>query len=407
MQHARQPSTVYDLTVLASAVARYNVQDAKGSAMDLLREEHAEAIRLVAKESANKPPVPHADKELLKASEGFATKILTLLGIAERSTEMPSSLAAETRAAVSQFADSIRTLKGSEGWMAKPEDIDGMFGIPVSQPEARQTMERELIEVSNALTAPDVPKALKEPITGKESNAVFDAMRTGLFGRSAIAPLIYTEPRPEKHYLFWTPIGENQECAVPDTYSAAEHFRFHAPHNDAHLSHLFALKEKGASAYMDYMDERAFFEAIAVHSEWQIKHALEHDENDFRSELHASLDAYRRNELTPDEFAMWMIGMRAYECRLRAARLVADVLTIHERLPFDAMLEKSMSITGLPKEDAEAEARKYYFLPGLGAVYTLGYRKLLESGITNPMDAIHTPGGVSRTWNDFRTNHGA
>lgn len=405
MEHSRQPSTVYDLTTLASAVARYNVQNLDPTGLDQLKDEHAEAIRLVGSESRHKSPVPHTDKELLKAAEGFASKVLVLLHTAEQSGRVLADMAVDTRLAVGQFVHSLQQLTGKNEWLIPSTEIDSMFGIKVSDAQARSVMAQELDDLRSAEVPVTTPIGLQTPISHEEANAIFHTMRGSLFGADTIDPLIYIEPKPEKHYLFWTPMGSTQECAVPDVYSVADHFKFHSPHNDAHLSHLHALRDNGTASYMDYMDERAYFEAIAVHSEWQIRHALKSDDGSLKYELHHSLDAKRRESMSADEFASWMIDMRTYECRLRAARLVADVLTIDEQLPFKEMLEKSIALTGLSRRDMEDEARKYYFLPGLGAVYTLGYQKLLKAGIQNPMDAIHQKGSITRTWNQFHEKH--
>jgi len=405
MEHARQPSTIYDLTTLASAVARYNVRGQDSETLEQVRAAHAEAIRLVGAESAHKAPVPHTDKELLSLSEGFAMKILILLDIAEQTENVYPDMAADTRKIIGSFGDTLRKLEGSPEWMIDPREIDDMFGITVADDHAKKVMHAEITDLRDTEAPTDIPDAIQTPISEDEANAVFQGVRRSLFKADPIDPLLYIEPTPERHYLFWTPTSRMQECAVPQAYSVADHFRFHSPHNDAHLSHLRALDAHGTGAYMDYMDERAYFEAIAVHSEWQIRHALRNDDGSLKYELHNALSETRRQSMSADAFADWMVAMRAYECRLRAARLVADVLTIDERLPFHEMLERSISLTGVSRRDAEDEARKYYLFPGLGAVYTLGYRQLLDHGITNPMDAIYQKGSITRTWKEFHQKH--
>ena len=405
MKHANQPAAIYDLTTVASTLARHNVRSFDDKTSSHLNDVHEETLELL-RESSHKAPVPHTDPELLKAADSFAGKTLQLLQIAESQERINRAVAERTREAIERFRSSLRLLDtGSPRWLCDAEEIDAMFGIDVSAPQARAIMLQETSGLAGALPPATTPRGMEKSVSDKEIARLFRAVRSELFGAPAIEPLLYTEDRPERHYLFWTPTAEKQECAVPNSYSLADHFRFHCPHNDAHLSHLHDLSRHGVSAYTDFMDERAFFEAIAVLSEWQILEALKNNGSDLVMSLHDSLERERREVLKPDTLRSWMIDMRTYECRLRAARLVADVLTIQEGLPFEEMVQRSMAITGLPREDAEAEARKYYFLPGLGAVYTLGYRKMLERDIHNPIDGFRNSGTVIRTWHQFSDHH--
>lgn len=406
MKHANQPAAIYDLTAVASSLARHNVRSFDERTSSQLSDVHEETLDLLQRELPHKAPVPHTDPELLKAADAFAVKALQLLQIAESQERIARAVATKTRETIERFRASLRLLDGgSSQWLCDECEIDAMFGIDVSTSQANAIMLRETSELSVALPPLAAPQGMEKPVSNREINNLFRAVRGGLFGESAIDPVLYTEDRPEQHYLFWTPTAEKQECAVPNSYSLADHFRFHCPHNDAHLSHLNDLSEHGVSAYTDFMDERAFFEAIAVLSEWQILDVLKNNGSDLSMSLQDGLDSERRSSVSPDSLRRWMIEMRTYECRLRAARLAADVLTIQEKLPFEEMVQRSMAITGLSREDAEAEARKYYFLPGLGAVYTLGYRKMLDQGVKNPIDGFRDNGTTIRTWHQFSEHH--
>lgn len=406
MKHANQPAAIYDLTTVASTLARHNVRSFDEQTSSQLGDIHEETVALLDAESAHKAPVPHTDPELLKAAAGFAEKTLQLLQIAESHDRIAPNVATKTRESIQRFRASLRLLEsGPAKWLCDPEDIDAMFGIAISTPEARATMTGETIELAHALPPKAVPHGMQTAVGEEETQRLFKAVRKELFNATAIDPTLYTEAQPERHYLFWTPTAEGQDCAVPDFYSLADHFRFHCPHNDAHLSHLHDLSKHGVSAYTDFMDERAFFEAIAVHSEWQILESMQQNGDGLVESLYDGLESERRSHLSPEELRRWMIEMRSYECRLRAARLVADVLTIQDKLPFEEMVQRSMTITGLSREDAEAEARKYYFLPGLGAVYTLGYRKMLDHGIRNSISGFRDNGATIRTWHQFHNHH--
>lgn len=405
MKHVNQPAAIYDLTTLASTLARHNVREFDGKTAAQLSQAHEETLDLLDDESPHKAPVPHTDPELLEAAAGFAQKTLHLLQIAEDQNRIARGIAIKTRSTIERFMGSLRLLEGTSGvWLCEDAEIDTMFGMNISAERVKAIMADETQKLSGAEMPGAPPQGLRTSVTEGETQRLFKTVRKDLFRAGVIDPQLYIEPMPEKHYLFWTPTADGQECAVPDNYSVADHFRFHCPHNDAHLAHLHDLSSHGVGAYTDFMDERAFLEAIAVLSEWQILEMLKTD-NDLASSLHDALEPDRRTQISPESLRRWMIEMRTYECRLRAARLVADVLTIQERLPFEEMVERSMAITGLTREDAEAEARKYYFLPGLGAVYTLGYRKMLENGIDNPIAGFQNNGATIRTWHQFHAQH--
>ncbi len=406
MKHANQPAAIYDLTAVASSLARHNVRSFDVRTSSQLSDVHQETLDLLQRESPHKAPVPHTDPELLKAADAFAVKALQLLQIAESQERIARAVATKTREIIERFRASLSLLNGrSPQWLCDEKEIDAMFGIDVSISQANAIMLQETSELAGAMPPITTPSGMTKVVSNEEVARLFRTVRCELFEAPSIEPILYTEDRPERHYLFWTPTAEEQECAVPNSYSLADHFRFHCPHNDAHLSHLNDLSQHGVSAYTDFMDERAFFEAIAVLSEWQILDALKNNGGNLTMGLHDSLDEERRLNLSPDDLKRWMIDMRTYECRLRAARLVADVLTIQEKLPFEEMVRQSMAITGLSREDAEAEARKYYFLPGLGAVYTLGYRKMLDQGVKNPIDGFRDNGTTIRTWHQFSEHH--
>lgn len=407
MKHTNQPATVYDLTVLASTLARHNVRAFDHETSVQLAEVHQAALALLRNESSHKPPVPHTDPELLNGARGFTDAILQLLHSAQDQDRIAARVAEQTRFAIARFVDSLKLLeKNPPRWLCDPIEIDRMFGIDVTTESAKAAMAEEMVRFS-ASSSPNAPHSIQASVTEGETQRLFASVRKNLFKAEEIDPQLYIEAMPEKHYLFWTSTADRQECAVPSSYSLAEYLRFHCPHNDAHLSHLHDLSSHGVSAYTDCMDERAFFEAVAVLSEWQILQALTANDEDLVTSLHTALEPDRRNQIAPETLRRWMIEIRTYECRLRAARLVADVLTIDERLPFEEMVKRSMAITGLDPKDAEAEARKYYFLTGLGATYTLGYKKMLKSGIRNATDGFN--GGVTtlRTWHQFDTYHGS
>lgn len=404
MKHASQPAAIYDLATVVSTTARHNVRGFSEATARQLTDVHDGIVDYFDLSLGDKPPVPHTDPEMLKAAKSFAGKALFILQAAEKQGRMQHCVAEKTRSVIEKFVSSLQKLEGdSVRWLCDDREIDKMFGISVTSDDTKSVMHEETQRLADA-RKPESVVALSLPATEGEIQRLFHIIRSALFKASTIYPDLYTDPNSERHLLFWSTTAEKQECAVPHSYSLAEHFRFHCPHNDAHLSHLHDLSEHGVMAYTDFMDERAFFEAVAVLSEWQIFNALQKNDEHLSSQLHAVLEPEKRIHLSAQSFRQWMIDMRTYECRLRAARLVADVLTIQERMPFEEMIRRSMVITGLPREDVEAEARKYYFLPGLGAIYTLGYKRMLENGIQNPIAGFQGKETL-RTWKQFQAQY--
>lgn len=156
-----------------------------------------------------------------------------------------------------------------------------------------------------------------------------------------------------------------------------------------------ALQED--SSYLDYMDERSYYEAVGVHAEWLMWDALGRGSS-LPFEIWEQLDAWRRQRISPDELAQWLTKMRGYEFRLRTVRLLADVLTMGEQLPFQRVVDACTRQTGVSPEDAEPEVRKYYHFTGLGGMYTLGYRELLDRGVASTHAALMANGMPLRTW---------
>lgn len=403
MKHADQPAAVYDLTVLASTVARHNVRKFDVQTKEQAEEAHEEALHLMD-ESRHKPPIAHTDSEAVRLAHQFADWVLQMIISAEQGEKMDSDRALRSREAVERFQCDIQKLNGEKKrWLIEQDVLQAMYGLDIASQEAVRVMHEEN-EAWKIFEPNGAPNALQGAVSDGEVKRLSEIARTDIFGIDPFEPAVYIDPEHRKHYLFWTSTSEEQECAVPSEYSLAQYLCFHFPHNELHLAHLHALAGEGVWAYVDQMDERAFFEAVAVHSEWALfDHLRNGNGSETAKAIHEQLDPARRKNMDADELQSWMIANRGYECRLRAARLVADVLTIRENLPFTETVEKGVGLTGLSRTDMEAETRKYYFLTGLGAVYSLGYKQLIGAGILNSKNAYEPNGNgmAIRTWFEF------
>ena len=93
-----------------------------------------------------------------------------------------------------------------------------------------------------------------------------------------------------------------------------------------------------------------------------------------------------------------MIEDREFQLKLRNARLLSDMLTI-KGMPFEKVVEEVAKYFRLTTDVAQGEVLKYYAWTGLGAIYTLGYRKLLDYGISELNQILKN--NPPKTWNDF------
>jgi hypothetical protein len=402
MEHTKTPATIYDLAPLASVAARYNVRHfdstLKKQLNDLLNQ-----IVTDMEQAKDKPILPHTAPEATRGALMFIDQIRQLVTIAIDSGKMPTAQGGCTNRLIGRLESQLLPLLAShaEGkWQCDPKEIDQMFGIPLASPNSLSILDHEIGQWSQYSHC-DTPSSLLIPVSKGEAKRISKLVREKILGVIDCHPDIYIDD-PAKHHLFWTAITQGQECAVPKNYSLADYLRFHVPHNDAHLCQLKALADEGkhADAYFDHMDERAFFEAVAVHSEWKIHNHLKKDCM-FSEELHQLLNPKRARAISSENLRQWTLQIRAYEFRLRTARLLADVFTIRDRLPFNEVVCRTSSILGVSKQDATAEVQKYYHFAGLGGMYTLGYQKLINERSSGEALFHSRDGKVVRAWHQF------
>jgi hypothetical protein len=349
-------------------------------------------------ETNDKQPVPYTAPELINGIRLFLHQtILSILNEVEDRVSTKHQL--RIKNVITDYCEKLDQLSKSPNneWLCSTTEIEAMFGLEMTENKTWETIENENKKWKKWLQ-PQSHDALNEIVSIEEARNLFAVVREKLLCAAEFNPVLYSD-KGQGHHLFWSPTKEGEECVIPNDYSLADYLRFHCPHNDAHLAHLNANPEKSIISYSDYMDERAFSEAVAVHAEWQMFESIQDD--DFSYLLYSQLHSDRQKGISKDEFQDWMVNCRGYEFRLRLVRLLGDTLTFFRQHTFNEAVNETTKITGVQEEDVKAEIEKYYHFPGLGAVYTLGYSKLLESGATKTQDTFLKNNQLITTWHQF------
>ena len=391
MHHARHPASNYDFAPVASLLGKYNTRDFEASGQ--ARVEAALDTALGEIESTEKPAVPHTDPELIRGIQSFLFKTVLVI-LREAAGKVPQSLQTRVRTVVKGFNERMLALKPQTKMLCELGEIEGMIGLDMSRDRVWEIAHRAN-QSGKHWGAPVKIDVLEQVVTIDEVRRIFEVVKEKLFSVMNSDPTFYLD-RPERHHLFWTPTETGQQCAVPTGYSMADYLRFHCPHNDAHLVHLSALPEQSVTSYCDFMDERAFFEAVAVYAEYQMLEAASQDS--FVGDLYSTFSIARQNGLSKDQLQDWLLSCRGHEFHLRAVRLMGDLNTLFSGLPFEENVDQVTYETELPRDKVEAEVRKYYHLPGLGATYTLGFENLRERGALSIQDSFTNDGQVISTW---------
>lgn len=393
MKHSDHPTQNYDFAPVASLLGKYNARDSEDS-----REQLDKALdsALTEIESSDKPPIPHADPELVKGLQSFLFEtVLSILN--EAGESVPKYLQSRVRLAVQKLNERMVNLRPKARILCSVQEIQDMFGLVMPEDKLREIVEEEN-ESRKCWKVPAQIKALDKPVTIDEVKKIFEVVRGKVLGTNAFNPDFYLD-RPEKHHLFWSPKETGQQCVIPFNYSMADYLRLHSPHNDAHLYHLNAIPEQSVVSYCDFMDERAFFEAVAVYAEWQMLEAA--GKRAFIEDLHSQFSADRQRRISKNQLQDWLLNCRGHEFHLRSVRLMGDVITLFSENSFDDTVDEVTLFTGLSRDEVQAEVRKYYHFPGLGATYTVGFKKLKEHGIISIHDAFFQNNQVVTTWHQF------
>jgi len=402
----KDPAKTYGLNVLASAVGRMAIPDKSDITTAQSSELFDHAIERL--DTKDIPEVPHTSPELLMATLQFDERLIHQLRNGSAGEVLRSSQVEKGLRLLSDHQIACR--KYLEG-AAKSEmlidsaSIAQAYQLPNMWVEATLSIEDELQRWGKETTHPDIPVSLKQNVSADETRELITYVRNEVLGvKSNLMTSIYTTGRAEMYHLFWTPTAEGLDYTTPGSYDRATQLSFDIPHNVAHLTHLDKMEQaKGVFRYTDTMAERAFFESVAVLSERIITN-LVIDEPKIAQGL-AEILKIEEQGMSPEELRDWIIQDRSYEFKLRTARLYADFLIINGATFEEAAHEISDTL-GLPFDQVSREAQKYLPWTGLGAVYTQGYRHLLESGVETITAAIHPSQDVVTTWNEFRAQRG-
>lgn len=391
-----QPAKSYDLSMLSSILGRCHAHHTDITDHAELAELTYEALYLL---NLDKPVVPHTDPRLLGK---FANALDKLEGVSqhERVTGiLGESIVRDVRRQMKKLLRDAEKLTDRRIFLCNPKEIEAMFGFDYLWEDAMHEAEEELCAKDSQKIHPEIPHALRLPITADETRRLIAFVIKDLFDLNIPPNIdIYVSNDVNGYHLFWSITKEKIDYATPASYDRATQLSFDIPHNAAHIAHLAALHRPGVKNYIDDMLHRAYFESVAVLSEQQFVEALRNDSN-LTTRLHISFD--KREEISPEALTEWIIADRIFEARLRVARLLADYFTM-QGFSFDQTVDKVAKKVDISRKEAEDETYKYYLLTGLGAMYALGSRRLRKFGIKNPKNAIYSDRSeIITTWPEF------
>lgn len=396
------PAETYKLNVLASVLGRYAVSEPTPETVEqvgIMLDTTIDDIR-----SYDVPEITHTSPVLLEEAEKFDEKLLAQVrhGPAVRymSPSQQTIVASILERHRAFCADSQR---GDASWerLVAPNTIAAAYGLPDLWSNPAGVIESEVQRWGKSTVHPAIPPILEHKIGLQETKELLGLMWRRVIGVTSSPDVAVSLTDDDKNYhVYWAPLAEKLDYTTPRGYDRAIQLSFDVPHNATHLAHLDVMDPTdGAMRYDDNMAQRAYFEAATVFSEYKEVEVAETD-SEFGEEL---ADIFQVRGLdTPNQLAAWVSQDRRYEFKLRAARYAADVLMM-EGQPLAEIVATLSSTFGVPNADAEKETRKYAAWTGLGAAYTFGYRKLLESGISSVIDVIQTTDGRAVTsWDEFR-----
>ncbi len=395
------PAQTYELNVLASAMGRFATPDLDPDTLYQATEMTEMAVGDFL--DTDVPHVPNTLPELLEEAVGFDEKLLKQLRIGSAKEYLSESLLNTIKSIVSRHRnmclDSLLSDNPTEQ-LVEPQDIADGYGLTTMWADARPTLLDEVKKYGYTTEHPTIPSFLSEKVSVEETSRLIEYVSRDIlaFDGKLNVHTHFTDV-DYMYHVFWTPTAKGLDYVTPSSYDRATQLSFDIPHNVAHLAHLTVIgTQEGVARYHDFMDERAFFEAVAVLSEHMILDVCRNQPE--RITEMAGIYNLPQNTDSVAELSKWIADDRAYEFKLRAARLHADALVI-EGMPFDDIVHEISAIVGIPEKDARAETKKYLPWTGLGAVYTLGYNALLQAGITSVTQAITGKNGAVTTWGQF------
>lgn len=397
-----EPAQTYQLNVLASALGRFAPMNLDHSTIEQSREfceSFVEAIR-----EDKKPEVPHTNEELLKEAAAFDNKLLMQVRKGRAGLFLSATLLGAIDKIITDHQEACVQLHSQatpQRMLVEPQVIADSYGLPSIWDDADAIIEGEVTKWVQYVSHPEVPEDLARPVSAEETEALMRLMWRHVVGVSNYPKVkTYLTEQPDFYHVYWAPLASMLDYATPAGYDLATQLSFDLPHNATHLAHLDAIDPAlGVFRYNDSMAQRAYFEAAAVLSELQTI-TLAQNSDAFKDELYKIL---KPQGIDQNELADWLTRDRGYEFKLRAARYAADVMMIHG-CDFRDTTHEIADLFSIPLVDAEKETRKYLAWTGLGAVYTHGYRKLVESTDGNVQSALVDNNGKAITsWHQINS----
>jgi hypothetical protein len=393
------PAKSYELNVAASLVSRHNNPNLTEVDRAQLDEELDQSIDFLSKEDI--PLLPRSDASAAFEFSKFVSKVEAMLTSSTISDRMSPNRSSKLQEILRGFEGELKKIATSDqlDHQVSKLEIEKMFGLQ-SMWERGEAVVRDEISRWAEKSHPAVPEALLLPVEIEETERLIEVMKTVVLGYNMpLFARIALINNPSDYNLFWSLTMEGSEYVTPASYTLDTHLSYDLPHTVAHLAHLSRLRERGVQGYIDDMATRAFFESVAVFSEYQIVERLAEDSS-VSSAIRSALSEKR--QITAADLGDWIKKDRNYEFNLRNARLLADLLAV-EGAPLKDIVHIVSETLGTPFEDTYKEVTKYFPWTGLGAIYTLGYRDLQESGVKS-VGSLLSQEDVPTTWNGFRTN---
>lgn len=397
MSRENQPAKSYDLNMLASVLGRAQVHRLTPETQSQIVTATDEVVSIL--EDKTKPPVPHTEKHLVQQALKFVDKLRHMLSTPEVGRALEPAQKKKISELLASFEKAVQGMgQAQHRNLISPAEIEEMFQFYGIWETGATELESDLSRWTE-MQHPIVPDALQQPVDVLETRRLIEVIkRTILATDIPLFAAVYLTQKPEDYHLFWSLTQEGSDYVTPEGYGLDTQLSFDLPHNVAHLIHLSLLREHGVYGYIDDMATRAFFEAVAVFSEMEIINKLDTDPGAIAA-ISAALNQDRN--ISENKLKAWMIADRSFEFRLRASRLLADLLAI-EGASLPEIVDVVSRTVQIPRETAEAEVRKYLPWTGLGAIYTLGYRRLEQAGITSVSEVLQNK--PPSTWNQFVQN---
>lgn len=397
-ERSKQPAKSYELNVAASLTSRHNNPNLTEKDIGGLNQELDTSIDFLSREDT--PLIPHSDPALALEFGKFVKKLEAMLNsnvISEKMSESRRKRLLKLLKKFNQQLYSLSSINQSENWVSK-EEIEQMFKFQKIWEQGEGVVRDEISRWSEKVH-PEVPETFISPVEIEETERLIGVMKSVVLGYNMpLFTRIALIENPSDYYLFWSLTMEGSDYVTPATYSLDTQFSFDIPHNVAHLAHLSRIRDRGIQGYIDDMATRAFFESVAVFSEYQIVDRLSKDSS-VSLAIRAALS--QKRNITPSDLSEWIIKDRSYEFNLRNARLLADLLAV-EGVPLNEVVHTVAQTLNIPIADTYKEITKYFPWTGLGAMYTLGYRRLQESGVTSVGELL-SQDNIPTTWNEFET----